>query len=468
MHHSLGGTLMAADVESNRITGTVLIVDDDPHVREGLSNILEHAGHEILEAGDGKTALDRIDGDPVDLLLLDLQLPRLSGMEVLQQVAAECPELPVVIVSGKGTVQRAVEATKLGAYDFLEKPVDAQRALVTVRNALEKAQLQRQRDRLLEEARSRYQMIGSSSPMQRVYSRIDKAARTASKVLITGENGTGKELVARAIHHNSDRAGEPFVTVNCAAIPESLIESELFGHEEGAFTGAKGARKGKFEQADGGTLFLDEIGDMSLMTQAKTLRALEEGKIQRIGSEAPTTVDVRVIAATNKDLESEIEAGEFREDLYYRLNIITIEVPPLRERRDDIPDLVSHFVERFSEEQGVPVREIDPGAMIELMGREWPGNVRQLRNAIERLVALSEGTDIEAGAVQDALGSLPEADGVEPEDRDLRSAREQFERAYIRQVLKRHDGAVQRSAEALGIDRSHLWKKMKQYGIEAD
>ena len=445
----------------------ILVVDDDPHVRASMSDILEHTGYTVLEAGDGKTALDRIDAEPIDLVLLDLQLPRVGGMEVLHQTAAEHPALPVVIISGKGTIQTAVEATKVGAYDFLEKPVDAQRALLTVRNALEKAQLQRQRDRLLEEAKEQYRMVGSSAPMQRVYTLIDKAAATNSKVLITGENGTGKELVARAIHHNSARAGEPFVTVNCAAIPESLIESELFGHEKGAFTGAKGPRKGKFEQAHGGTLFLDEVADMSLMTQAKTLRALQEQQIQRIGGEKPRRVDARVIAATNKNLKAEIEAGHFRQDLFYRLNIIAIRVPLLRARREDIPDLVNHFLVHFSDEMGVPVQSIASGAMVELMSRDWPGNIRELRNVIERLVALSETTEISPRAVQEALDGHPVPDDASDDPAGLRGARERFERAYIRQVLAEHDGGIQATAEALGIDRSHLWKKMKQYGLRS-
>ena len=446
----------------------ILIVDDDPHVRAGMGDILEHTGYTVLEAGDGKTALDRIGTEPIDLVLLDLQLPRVGGMEVLHQTMAERPALPVVIISGKGTIQTAVEATKVGAYDFLEKPVDAQRALLTVRNALEKAELQRQRDRLLNEAKAQYRMVGSSPPMQRVYTLIDKAAATNSKVLITGENGTGKELVARAIHHNSARVGEPFVTVNCAAIPESLIESELFGHEKGAFTGAKGTRKGKFEQANGGTLFLDEVADMSLMTQAKTLRALQEQQIQRIGGEKPRQVDARVIAATNKDLQGEIDAGNFRQDLFYRLNIIAIRVPPLRMRREDIPDLVRHFLEHFSDEMGVPVQSVSSGAMVELMSRDWPGNIRELRNVVERLVALSEATEIGTHAVREALDGHPVSSDAPDNLADLRGARERFERAFIQQALAEHDGGIQATAEALGIDRSHLWKKMKQYGLQAE
>ena len=295
-----------------------------------------------------------------------------------------------------------MEVTKLGADDFLEKPVDAQRVLLTVRNALEKASLKRQRDRLLEEARERYKMIGSALPMQEVYRLIDKASAVQSKVLITGKSGTGKELVARAIHHNSARAAGPFVAVNCAAIPEELIESELFGIEAKVATGVA-ARRGKFEQAGGGTLFLDEIGDMSLMTQAKVLRALEERHVERIGSEKSRPMDVRVIAATNKDLETEIEEGNFREDLYYRLNIITICIAPLRERREDIPDLVHHFLAYFCAENGLPAKTLDRAALTVLLNHDWPGNVRELRNVIERLVVLSEDETIRAREVQQAI-----------------------------------------------------------------
>ena len=448
------------------LCGTVLIVDDDQHIRRGLEDILTHAGHDTLQAGDGRTALRVEEKNEVDLMLLDLQLPRINGMKVLERMSERRPSLPVVIVSGKGTIQTAVTATKKGAYDFLEKPVDAQRMLITVRNALEKSRLERDRDRLLQEVQARYQMVGSSAPMQRVYDLIDKAAATRSKVLITGENGTGKELVARAIHHNSSRASEPFVTINCAAIPESLIESELFGHEEGAFTGAKRQHTGKFEQADGGTLFLDEVGDMGTMTQAKALRVLQENKIQRVGGESPIKVDTRVIAATNKDLKQAISAGDFREDLYYRLNIIAIEVPPLRARRGDIPELVDHFLKQISEAQGVPRRTIESSALARLMGRDWPGNVRQLRNVVERLVALSDTDTIGAQDIDLALsGTVPHV--PEHEDHDLRTAREQFESSFIQRTLQANDGVIKHTAEALGIDRSHLWKKMKQYDIEA-
>lgn len=442
---------------------TVLVADDDPPIRDGLRDILEHEGYDALEASDGKTALARLEETGVDLLLLDLKMPRVSGMEVLRRTIDAHPEVPVVIVSGKGTIQKAVEATKVGAYDFLEKPVDAQRLLVTVENALEKARLERQRNRLLDEAREQYEMVGTSAPMQQVYDRIDKAAASDCRVLITGESGTGKELVARAVHHNSDWAGAPFVTVNCAALPENLIESELFGHEKGAFTGAQEEHTGKFAQADGGTLFLDEVGDMSLSAQSKTLRALETGTIQPIGSEDTVEVDARVLAATNADLQAAIDEDTFREDLYYRLNVLTIAMPPLRERRDDIPDLAAHFLSEAAGDEAPP--ELGEDALAVLMSHDWPGNVRELENAIERLVVLSEGGPIGAGAVQDALNG-PEREAPS-EDVDLRSARDRFEAAYIRQALRAHDGAVQATANALGIDRSSLWRKMEEYELEA-
>ena len=442
---------------------TVLVADDDPPIRDGLRDILEHEDYDTREASDGKTALASLEEYDVDLLLLDLKMPRVPGMEVLRRTMDAHPEVPVVIVSGKGTIQKAVEATKVGAYDFLEKPVDAQRLLVTVRNALEKARLERQRDRLLDQTREQYRMVGTSEPMQRVYDRIDKAAASDCRVLITGESGTGKELVARAIHHNSDRAGAPFVTVNCAALPEDLIESELFGHAEGAFTGAQGEHTGTFAQADGGTLFLDEVGDMSLAAQSKTLRAIETGTIQPIGSEATVEVDTRILAATNADLQAAIDEDAFREDLYYRLNVLVIDVPPLRERRDDIPDLAAHFLSDAAGDEPPP--ELGEDAIAVLMSHHWPGNVRELENVIERLVVLSDDAAVGAGAVQDALNG-PEREAPSG-DIDLRAARDRFEAAYIRQALRTHDGAIQATADALGIDRSSLWRKMEEYEIEA-
>ncbi|MFB6232131.1 MAG: sigma-54-dependent transcriptional regulator [Salinibacter sp.] len=448
---------------------TLCIVDDDRHVREGLRETFEHNGYSTLEAKDGKEALAQIEEEPVDLVLLDLKLPRLSGMEVLREMAETHAEIPVIIVSGQGTIQKAVEATKLGAYDFLEKPVEPRRAKVTVENALEQARLRREREQLLEQVRERYEMVGSSEPMQRVYDRIERAAQAKAKVLITGENGTGKEMVARAIHRNSERASGPFVTVNCAAIPPDLIESELFGHEEGAFTGAKERREGTFEQADGGTLFLDEIGDMSLDVQAKTLRAIEREEVQRVGGGETIDVDVRIIAATNQDLGAAIEAGGFREDLYYRLDVVSIEVPPLRERRDDIPALAKRFLQQFSEEHSVERPLLGDAAAQELMRYDWPGNVRELRNAIEQLVVLHGASEIGAEAVRRALGIGEDSpDAPARGASDLRRAKGQFERAHIQRTLNEHDGSLKKTAEALGIDRSTLWRKMEQHGLETE
>jgi two-component system nitrogen regulation response regulator NtrX len=382
---------------------TILIVDDDLYVRESLREILNDNGYTIEEAADGKTALDMLAQRPFDLMLLDLDLPRVNGMEVLRKTTAEFPGIGVVIISGKGTIQLAIEATKLGAYDFLEKPLEAQRTLLTVRNAMEKLFLVRQRNRLVEEARERYKMVGTSPAMQQIYRLIDRAAASQSKVLIVGENGTGKELIARAIHYNSSRASEPFVAVNCAAIPEHLIESELFGHQKGAFTGAFTSHRGKFEQANRGTLFLDEVSDTSLMMQAKVLRVLEENVIDRVGGERSIPIDVQVIAATNGQLEKEIKEGNFREDLYYRLNVITIEVPPLRKRKEDIPLLVEFFLKNLREEKCLESKKLERGAMTVLIEHDWRGNVRELRNMIERMVVLSEGATISSSDAIQAL-----------------------------------------------------------------
>lgn len=445
----------------------VLIVDDDRFVREGLGRLVERAGHAPLEASDGKEALSLLEEEPVDLMLLDLDMPRLSGIPVLRQVVMEHPNVPVIIITGKGDIPKAVEATQLGAYDFLEKPVDAQRVLLALRNALEKAKIERQRNHLLSEVQARYHMVGNSEPMQRVYGLINQMASTKVRVLITGENGTGKELAARAIHHNSKQASGPFVGINCAAIPEELIESELFGHEKGAFTGASSQRKGKFEQAQGGTLFLDEVGDMSLMTQAKILRALEEKAIWRVGGRAPVRVDLRVVAATNKDLKEEIEEGNFREDLYYRLNVVHLHLPLLRDRWKDIPALVTHFMETIAEEHGLPTRALAPGALVLLSEYAWPGNVRQLRNVIERLMVLSTGVSISLGEVEKALEQPQTESSPEGQARmTLKEAREQFEKHYIIRTLTQHDWHMQQGAAAMGISRVQLWKKIQRYKIE--
>ncbi len=445
---------------------TILIVDDDLYVRESLKEILNDNGYTIEEAADGKTALDILAQRPLDLMLLDLDLPRVNGMEVLKKAASDYPETGVVIISGKGTVQLAVEATKLGAYDFLEKPLEAQRTMITVHNAVEKLLLVRQQNRLIEEAKERYKMVGASPAMQQIYRLIDKASASESKVLITGENGTGKELIARAIHHNSTRASLPFIAVNCAAIPETLIESELFGHQKGAFTGAFTSHRGKFEQANGGTLFLDEIGDTSLMMQAKILRVLEDGMINRVGGEQPIPINVQVIAASNKDLDYEIAEGNFREDLYYRLNVIAIEVPPLRKRREDIPLLVDFFINILSHEKSLEPKKFDRGAMALLIEHDWHGNIRELRNAIERLIVLSDSSEvISTSEVSHALKKTANQ-LASPSVKTLTVARDQFERDFILKTLVSNNWKILESAAVLGIDRSHLWKKMNRYGIK--
>jgi two-component system, NtrC family, nitrogen regulation response regulator NtrX len=444
---------------------TTLIVDDDPFVRESLREILEHAGYVALEAGDGKTALELLDQEHIDLLLLDLELPRVSGMNVLREVADRHLDVPVVIISGKGSIPKAVSTIKLGAFDFIEKPLDAQRTLHTVGHALSQAVRQRTRRRSLAEAMTRYRMCGASEAMQSVYESIERAATSRAKVLLIGESGTGKEMVAHAIHRQSKRSRGPFVAVNCAAIPESLIESELFGHEAGAFTDARGTRKGKFEQAHEGTLFLDEVGDMSLMTQAKVLRALEEMQIERVGGQRPIRLDVRVIAATNRDLLHEVEEGNFREDLYYRLSVITIRVPPLRERREDVGALVEFFIQRHSADNACSPKTVTPAASALLLEHHWPGNVRELSNTIERIIVLNERPVIGAQEVRQAL-ARPPASTDPGEMASLRDAREQFERDYIRATLSTHEGRIKETAESLGINRSHLWKKMRHLGIQ--
>ncbi|MDZ7401008.1 MAG: sigma-54 dependent transcriptional regulator [candidate division KSB1 bacterium] len=444
---------------------TILIVDDDRYVREGLREILHQHGYEIEEAYDGKIALDYLGQRSIDLMLLDLDMPRVNGMEVLRRVAADFPEIGVVIISGKGTIQLAVEATKLGAYDFLEKPLEMQRTLLTVRNAVEKLTLIRQRNRLVQEAQERYQMVGTGPAMQRIYHLIDRAAMSQSKVLIMGENGTGKELIARAIHHNGPRRSEPFVTVNCAAIPENLIESELFGHQKGAFTTAYTSHRGKFEQADRGTILLDEIGDASAQLQAKILRVLEDGAIDRVGGERPIPIDIQVIAATNKNITEKIAEGSFREDLYYRLNVITIEVPPLRERREDIPLLVDFFMKRCSEEKHLPAKKLERGVMKIFLDHDWPGNIRELRNTVERMIVLSDDDTISTREAWQAL----KKNAAKPSDSKgltLHAAREQFEREFILNMLISNNWKILETANAMGIERTQLWKKMKQYGIE--
>jgi two-component system nitrogen regulation response regulator NtrX len=430
----------------------------------------------VQACASGSEALQRYAEFRPHLVLLDVKMQGMDGLETLRKLRELDPHAQVVMISGHGSIQTAVEATQLGAYDFLEKPLDTDRVLLTLRNALRHVDLASENVRLKAEVHAQYEIVGSSRGVKQMIERIEKVAPTAARVLITGENGTGKELVARAIHALSPRARGPLVEVNCAAIPTELIESELFGHVKGSFTGAFADRAGKFELADGGTLFLDEVGDMSLSAQAKVLRALEEGVISRVGSGKSLQVDVRVIAATNKDLKAEIAAGRFREDLLYRLNVVPIEVPPLRARRADVPQLVEHFAGQVGRGAGLPPKRFDPEAVQHLAAREWPGNIRELRNAIERLFILAPGPVVTADEVDRivGLGSSEGARGASSADLSgapwLRTATfEEFkqvaERTYILAKLQEHDWNVSETARTLEMPRSNLYKKIERYGL---
>jgi two-component system nitrogen regulation response regulator NtrX len=449
-------------------TGRILIVDDERGIRTTLGGILGDEGYRPLAVATGAEALARIGEEVPDLVILDIWLPELDGIEVLAEIKRQWPELPVVMISGHGTIETAVKATKLGAYDFIEKPLSLDKTLLVVERALEHARLERENRQLRERIERAHEIMGSSPAVMELRRQIAIAAPTNGRVLVVGENGAGKELVARAIHALSARRDRPFVEVNCAAIPDELIESELFGHEKGAFTGAVARRRGKFELADGGTLFLDEIGDMSLKTQAKVLRALEEQTVERIGGHEPIRVDVRVIAASNQPLSELIAQGRFREDLFYRLNVIPIEVPPLRCRREDVPLLVEHFLKTFSAEYGKRPKTLSGEAMGYFMAYDWPGNVRELRNMVERLVIMSPGDVITPEDLPPPLrprDAVPVAAGESVQN--LREARDAFERAYILGELRAHDWNITRTAKALGIGRVNLWRKLKAYGLSA-
>ncbi len=446
----------------------ILIVDDEDGIRKVLRQLLEYEGHEVRTASGGGEAITAFEEFEPDLTFLDVKMARMDGLEVLMRLRAIDPDALVVMISGHGTIETAVEATRRGAYDFLEKPLDTDRILVTLRNALQQRGLVQENARLRGEVESRHEIVGGSFAIRALLDRIEKVAPTDARVLITGENGTGKELVARAIHRLSTRADGPFVEVNCAAIPAELIESELFGHVKGSFTGAFADRSGKFEQADGGTLFLDEIGDMSPAAQAKVLRALQEGIITRVGGERPIRVDVRVVAATNKDLKQEIARGRFREDLYFRLNVVPIHVPPLRERREDIPMLVRHFAQVAVEQQRLPGREFAPAAIDRLCALDWPGNVRELRNTVERLLILARGPEITAADVDRLSGAAPEAGGLSGEllqAPTFAEFKERAERAYILAKLREFDWNVSETARSIDMPRSNLYKKIERYGL---
>ncbi len=446
----------------------ILVVDDEESIRSTLSGVLGDEGFNVLLAEDGGKALALAREEGPDLVLLDIWMPELDGMETLKRMKSEMPSLQVIMMSGHGTIETAVQATKLGAYDFIEKPLSLDKVLLCINNALNLHQLEEENRRLREKFGGWREMVGESPAMRKLKEQINLVAPSNAWVLITGENGTGKELVATLIHRKSQRRDKPFIDVNCAAIPEELIESELFGHEKGAFTGAVTRKRGRFDLANGGTLFLDEIGDMSLKTQAKILRILQEQRFERVGGDRSISVDVRVIAATNKDLMEEIRKGNFREDLYYRLNVVPFEVPPLRRRKEDIEPLVEKFVYLYSRDAGAAAKRFDRGAIEAMKHYSWPGNVRELKNLVERLVIMTPGPVIRRS-------DLPPYITGEVKDKHdftgyttLRGARQAVEREFIAAKLAEYGGNVTKTAEAIGIERSNLHRKIKAYGLEVD
>jgi len=449
----------------------VLVVDDERGIRDALKQVLEYEEIEVQTCASGHEAVRVYPEFQPQLVFLDVKMEGMDGLETLKKLRELDSQAQVVMISGHGTIQTAVEATQLGAYDFLEKPLDTDRILLTLRNALQHVVLVSENVRLKQEVRAQYEIVGTSKAIRQVIGLLEKVAPTPARVLITGENGTGKELVARAIHALSPRAAGPFVEVNCAAIPTELIESELFGHMKGSFTGAFADRAGKFELADGGTLFLDEIGDMSLAAQAKVLRALQEGMIARVGSGKTRPVDVRVIAATNKHLGSEIEEGHFREDLLYRLNVVPIHVPPLRERRGDIAQLVAHFAEELTKRGGLPPKEFEAAALERLNAHDWPGNIRELKNAVERLLILATGSTVTQNDVDRLVGKGEGGRGKGPADAawmrvaTFEDFKQAAERAFLLGKLQQHDWNVSETARSLQMPRSNLYKKIERYGL---
>ncbi len=450
----------------------ILIVDDEQGIRAALGQLLEFEGYEVRTAANAVDGLAEYARFKPHLVFMDVKMAGIDGLEALRKLRELDQSAVVVMISGHATIQTAVEATQHGAYDILEKPLDTDRILVTLRNALAHLDLHEENARLRDRVRSRFEIVGASYAIRAVTEKIELVAKTPARVLITGENGTGKELVAQAIHANSPRAKGPFVEVNCAAIPSELIESELFGHMKGSFTGAVQDRAGKFEQADGGTLFLDEVGDMSLAAQAKVLRVLQDGVVTRIGGSKTTKVDVRVLAATNKNVEAEIAAGRFREDLFYRLNVVPIHVPPLRERREDIPLLVGHFVGQLTGPAGLAPRAVGDDAVARLAQLDWPGNVRELRNTIERLLILAPGPRITADDVDRLVGRRPDSGegglGTLLEVPTFEEFKHAAERAYLVAKLRAYDWNVSETARALDMPRSNLYKKIERYGLSRE
>jgi two-component system nitrogen regulation response regulator NtrX len=446
------------------MSDSILIVDDERGIRETLGGVLEDEGFTVDAVASGEECLQAIERRAYSCVLLDVWLPGIDGLETLSRLAATGADAAVVMISGHGNIETAVRATKLGAFDFIEKPLSIERTILTVRNALRQRALERLNATLAAEVNEEHAMVGQSVAMRALRKQIAAVAPTDGRVLVYGESGTGKELVARAIYAQSRRAGAAFIELNCAAIPEELIESELFGHVKGAFTGATAAKRGKFELADGATLFLDEVGDMSARTQAKVLRVLEEQRFAPVGSGAQVRVDVRVIAATNKRLEDEIERGNFRADLFYRLNVIPFEVPPLRDRLEDVPLLIEHFNQKFSTAYGKPAKRFELEAMDALQSYTWPGNVRELRNTVERVVIMTGKAKVNANDLPPLGGEAPPV--AVYRFNSFKEASEAHQREFIRRKLSEAEGNVTRAAELMGMDRSHLYRRMRALGVK--
>jgi two-component system, NtrC family, nitrogen regulation response regulator NtrX len=450
------------------VSRRILVVDDEQGIRAALGQLLEYEGYEVRSLSNAVDGIAEYQKWKPDLVFMDVKMGGMDGLEALKRIRELDPSALVVMISGHATIRTAVEATQLGAYEILEKPLDTDRILVMLRNALAHLDLREENSRLRDVSTAPYEIIGESGAMRALVDKIKKVGATPARVLITGENGTGKELVARALHRHSPRARKTFVEVNCAAIPGELIESELFGHMKGSFTGATADRAGKFEQANGGTLFLDEIGDMSLAAQAKVLRVLQDNVITRIGGARSISVDVRVIAATNKNVEAEIAAGRFREDLYYRLNVVPIHVPPLREHREDIPALVNYFIAVLTEREGIVPRRMGESAMERLKAFDWPGNVRELRNTVERLLILASGPEITARDVERLAGARAADDtglGNLTQCRTFEEFKDAAERAYLLGKLREFDWNVSETARAVEMPRSNLYKKIERYAL---
>jgi two-component system nitrogen regulation response regulator NtrX len=448
---------------------SVLVVDDERNIRKTLEGVLSDDGYHVLQAEDGARCLEVMSRSFVDAVLLDVWMPGMDGLETLRRIREAYPIVPVIMISGHGTIDTAVKAVKMGAFDFIEKPISLTKLLIILSRAIEQGELRLENVELKERVEKKYRLVGNSEAMGRVRAEIAAAGPTNASVLVAGENGSGKEIIAREIHRHSRRADRPFVAVNCAAIPDELIESELFGHEKGAFTGATGRRRGRFEMAERGTLFLDEVGDMSPRTQAKILRVLEEKQFERIGGGEKIHADVRIIAATNRNLPKEVEAGRFRDDLYFRLNVFPILVPALRDRKEDIPPIAEHFVGEICAEHGKEAKTFSRGAMGRLLAHGWPGNVRELRNVVERLVILSPGPSIGEETVQRVLAVEPAREERPPEigfdQEHFREAVLSFEKEFLTRKLRENDFNISRTAEKLGLDRTSIHRKMKQLAI---